>query len=425
MFWLEERWKLETEEDVQALRDAADLLGSASSVRTRALGELAARLTEPPGAPVDGAEQPADLITRLSDAGFLGVDTDNVDLTTFPPRPARAVVVTGTNSKFVGTDMTVETVSAFVDVDAPTVAGEVYVTSDQRRRARTRCRGRAGANERGALEDGVDGRRPRTRGRARRDRARAAGSGERRRRPLRLRERRNEQPAAATRPAMTPRALRRGRTTAAGVGRARPDAPWTRAAARMGAVTAVSRAFGFLRVLVIAAVLGTTYLGNAFQAANSVSNVLFELVAAGALSAVLVPTFVQLLDKGDDAEANRLASGLLGVALVGLGVVTVVGIIAAPLLARLLTAGVAERRGCRATTGTRDVLVALVPAAAAACTRAARSPPACSTRAGGSPSPPRRRSATRSSWSPRSSPSTSSRVPNRPSCCRPPSGCCW
>ena len=27
--------------------------------------------------------------------------------------------------------MTVETVSAFVDVDAPTVAGEVYVTSDQ------------------------------------------------------------------------------------------------------------------------------------------------------------------------------------------------------------------------------------------------------------------------------------------------------
>ena len=78
---------------------------------------------------------------------------------------------------------------------------------------------------------------------------------------------------------------------------------------RMGAVTAVSRAFGFLRVLVIAAVLGTTYLGNAFQAANSVSNVLFELVAAGALSAVLVPTFVQLLDKGDDAEADRLASG--------------------------------------------------------------------------------------------------------------------
>ena len=52
-----------------------------------------------------------------------------------------------------------------------------------------------------------------------------------------------------------------------------------------------------MRVLVVAAVLGTTYLGNAFQSANSVSNVLFELLAAGALSAVLVPTFVELLDR--------------------------------------------------------------------------------------------------------------------------------
>ena len=138
---------------------------------------------------------------------------------------------------------------------------------------------------------------------------------------------------------MTPRATRRGRT-APETQPTEHEAPWTRAAARMGAVTAVSRGFGFLRVLVIAAVLGTTYLGNAFQAANSVSNVLFELVAAGALSAVLVPTFVQLLDKGDDEEANRLASGLLGIALVGLGIVTVVGIVGAPLLARLLTAGV-------------------------------------------------------------------------------------
>jgi putative peptidoglycan lipid II flippase len=117
---------------------------------------------------------------------------------------------------------------------------------------------------------------------------------------------------------------------------------WTRAATRMGAVTAVSRVFGFVRVLVIAAVLGTTFLGNAFQAANSVSNVVFELVAAGALSAVLVPTFVQLLEKGDDAEANRLTSGLLGLALVGLGAITLVAMAFAPLIAHLLTIGVAD-----------------------------------------------------------------------------------
>jgi putative peptidoglycan lipid II flippase len=117
---------------------------------------------------------------------------------------------------------------------------------------------------------------------------------------------------------------------------------WTGAATRMGAVTAVSRLFGFLRVLVVAAVLGTTYLGNAFQAANSVSNVVFELVAAGALSAVLVPSFVNWLENGEDEHADRLASGLLGLAAVVLGGITLVAMVFAPLIARLLTLGVSN-----------------------------------------------------------------------------------
>jgi putative peptidoglycan lipid II flippase len=115
-----------------------------------------------------------------------------------------------------------------------------------------------------------------------------------------------------------------------------------RAAAGMGAVTAVSRGLGFVRVLVVTAVLGTTSLGDAFQSANSVSNVLFELLAAGALSAVLVPTFVQLLDRGDEPGAERVADGVLGVALAVLGPIVVIGVVFAPLLARALTIGVAS-----------------------------------------------------------------------------------
>ncbi|MGH9033293.1 MAG: lipid II flippase MurJ, partial [Acidimicrobiia bacterium] len=115
-----------------------------------------------------------------------------------------------------------------------------------------------------------------------------------------------------------------------------------RAAAGMGVATAVSRAFGFVRVLVIAAVLGTTYLGNAYQASNSFSNVLFELLAAGALSAVLVPTFVALLDGGNEPEAERLAGNVLGRALVWLGAVAVIGVVAAPWIARFLMSGADE-----------------------------------------------------------------------------------
>jgi putative peptidoglycan lipid II flippase len=112
----------------------------------------------------------------------------------------------------------------------------------------------------------------------------------------------------------------------------------------MGVATAASRFIGFARILVIAAVLGTTYLGNAYQSSNAVSNVLFELLAAGALSAVLVPTFVELLDRDDQAEAERLAGRLLGVALAALGLVAIIGIIAAPWIADVLTTGVANEK---------------------------------------------------------------------------------
>ncbi|CAN5896898.1 hypothetical protein BH23ACT12_BH23ACT12_08330 [soil metagenome] len=119
-----------------------------------------------------------------------------------------------------------------------------------------------------------------------------------------------------------------------------PAARTARAATGMAGIVAISRAAGFVRVLVVAAVLGTSFLGNAFQAANSFSNVLFELIAAGALSSVLVPTFVRLLEAGDQKGAEEVAGGVLGVAVIVLGVVSVAGVLAAPLLARLLTVGV-------------------------------------------------------------------------------------
>src|SRR6059036_521046 len=110
----------------------------------------------------------------------------------------------------------------------------------------------------------------------------------------------------------------------------------------MGVAAGASRVIGFARVLAIAAILGTTYLGNTFTSSNYVSNVLFELLAAGALSAVLVPTLVDLLDRSEEPEAERLAGSVLGIALIVLGAVTVVGVVAAPWLAHLLASGVSD-----------------------------------------------------------------------------------
>lgn len=121
-----------------------------------------------------------------------------------------------------------------------------------------------------------------------------------------------------------------------------PTRSVARSAAGMGVAATVSRGFGAVRVLVIAAVLGTTYLGNAFQGSNQFSTVVFELLAAGALSAVLVPTFVEHLDRGDQRRAEELAGGLLGVAVLALGGIALVGVLVAPWLADLLVSGVSD-----------------------------------------------------------------------------------
>ncbi|MFM7508373.1 MAG: murein biosynthesis integral membrane protein MurJ [Actinomycetota bacterium] len=110
-----------------------------------------------------------------------------------------------------------------------------------------------------------------------------------------------------------------------------------RAAARMGAVTLLSRGNGFVRVLVVAAVLGATYLGNTYQSANSVPTVLFELVVAGALQAVLVPV---LISESDRRRQDEAASAVLGATTAALAALGVLAMVAAPLVARVLFAAV-------------------------------------------------------------------------------------
>ena len=108
----------------------------------------------------------------------------------------------------------------------------------------------------------------------------------------------------------------------------------------MTALTAVSRISGFVRILVAAAVLGDTFLGNTYQSANTVPNLLFEVFAAGVLSAVLIPTLVELGDRGDADQAAHVARSVFGLAASALGALAVVGMLFAPLVMRLFTAGV-------------------------------------------------------------------------------------
>ncbi|MGN8244333.1 murein biosynthesis integral membrane protein MurJ [Cellulomonas soli] len=103
-----------------------------------------------------------------------------------------------------------------------------------------------------------------------------------------------------------------------------------RASAVMAAGTAVSRALGLLRGMVLVAAIGATgQAADAFAVANKLPNILYMLLAGGVLNAVLVPQVVRAYKRHDGQE---YVDRLLTLGYVILGGVTVVLMAVAPVL---------------------------------------------------------------------------------------------
>jgi putative peptidoglycan lipid II flippase len=125
---------------------------------------------------------------------------------------------------------------------------------------------------------------------------------------------------------------------------ARPlrDASLARGAAIISIATGISRLTGFLRVIVVAGAMGTTYLANTYQTANTAPNLVFELMAAGVLTSVFVPTFVDHLVSDRPDEGWHAADALTSVALVALTLLAALLALCAPVVMRVLTVGVED-----------------------------------------------------------------------------------
>ncbi len=122
----------------------------------------------------------------------------------------------------------------------------------------------------------------------------------------------------------------------------RPTDRVGRAAATITFWNLVSRLSGFVRVVITNRALGIAALGDTYQSANLVSNILFELLAGGLLFSVLVPTFVAKLDSGRRDEARALGGVLLTRALVMLGGIVVISLVFASKIMWLLTTAVSD-----------------------------------------------------------------------------------
>jgi putative peptidoglycan lipid II flippase len=122
------------------------------------------------------------------------------------------------------------------------------------------------------------------------------------------------------------------------------------AAALIAVITVVSRVVGLGRWLVFSGSVGTTCTGTAYMTANVLPNVLFEVVAGGALAAAVVPLLAGPLVRRDRGEVDRTASALLTWAVVALLPLSLLlGVLARPIVG-LFPVGASGPSGCGWTT---------------------------------------------------------------------------
>lgn len=107
----------------------------------------------------------------------------------------------------------------------------------------------------------------------------------------------------------------------------------------MGVGTGASRIAGLVRDMVVAGMFGAGFGTDAFFMAFTVPNLLRRFFAEGSLTAAFVPTFSQVQYRQGTEEARRVADICWTLLILVMAAVTLLGILAAPVIVQMIGAG--------------------------------------------------------------------------------------
>ena len=117
---------------------------------------------------------------------------------------------------------------------------------------------------------------------------------------------------------------------------AEPDPPQpsvARSTGLMAIATFASRITGLIRTMVMASAVATTVIADAYNIANTLPTIIFELVAGGLLSAAFVPIFLLQIEKFGKRGGDRYASNLLNIIVIAMGILAfLLTVFAEPLI---------------------------------------------------------------------------------------------
>ncbi len=111
-----------------------------------------------------------------------------------------------------------------------------------------------------------------------------------------------------------------------------------RAAAGIG----LSRVLGLVREILIGATLGITPAAEAFRVAMRIPNIVQNLLGEGSLSASFVPVYARLVEDRQEAEARRVAGGVLGLLTAAIVIIVALIVLFAGPIIGLIGWGIAE-----------------------------------------------------------------------------------
>jgi putative peptidoglycan lipid II flippase len=104
-------------------------------------------------------------------------------------------------------------------------------------------------------------------------------------------------------------------------------------------MTLISRILGLIRDMVLARFFAVSMVMDAFLVANRIPNMLRRFFAEGAFSQGFVPVMARYREKHSHSEAREFVDAVAGTFAIILFVVTLIGVVAAPLLVAIVAPG--------------------------------------------------------------------------------------
>ncbi len=134
-----------------------------------------------------------------------------------------------------------------------------------------------------------------------------------------------------------------------------------RATAVMAVGTAVSRVTGVLRIFALAYALGALKLADSYNLANTMPNIVHDIVLGGVLSATFVPVFVQRLTTRSDDEAWDAVSAVVSVTMIVIAAASLVFLLAVPFIVDATTSLNHSVAAAQSRALSKDLLFLFVP----------------------------------------------------------------